>query len=198
MIHWLLQILQTLQGEPLWSSMLLLLLACASGILMLPLFAFEVCSGWFFGPWMAYLIMSLAIWLIVPSSLFLGRTLLKNRVQKLLAMNPKADYLLRALEKKGFMLMVLVRMSPFTPFGMTNYALSLSRLPWWKVTFATWIGASPLLLAMIWIGVESSHLGHWQAPSEGMWSYGLGAAVMALLLWLVTRTIKRALAEFEV
>lgn len=197
MFELVVQLMHSIQAEPVLSALVLVLLAFTSGMLMMPLFVFELCSGALFGTWHAFLLMSCAIWLIVPSSLFLGRNLLHSRIQQMLETRPKVEHMLHALEQKGFLLMVLVRLSPLTPFGLTNYALSLSRMKWWKVTFATWLGASPLLIAMIVLGAQSSELGNLSQNQNHPWVLPLGIAVLGLVIFLVQKTLRNALSEFK-
>lgn len=70
-------------------------------------------------------------------SFVIGKTLLRGYVEKVLSESPKFQSIDRAIEKEGFKLMLLLRLSPLFPFALSNYlygASSIKFLPYFLGT----------------------------------------------------------------
>src|SRR6056300_1686152 len=94
-------------------------------------------SGYLFGllPGTATCLFSAAV--AASLSFVIGRTLLRGYVERVLARSPKFQSIDRAIEKEGFKLMLLLRLSPLFPFALSNYlygASSIKFLPYFLGT----------------------------------------------------------------
>ncbi|MEZ6059635.1 MAG: VTT domain-containing protein [Planctomycetaceae bacterium] len=57
----------------------------------------------------------------------------------------------RAVEKRGGWLILLLRLNPLTSSDIVSWAAGLTRIPVWRVMFATAFGMAPLCFAQAWL-----------------------------------------------
>jgi len=82
-------------------------------------------------------------------SFVIGRTLLRGYVEKVLDGNPKFKSMDRAIEKEGFKLMLLLRLSPLFPFALSNYLYGASSIQFLPYFFGTLLGFGECSLASL-------------------------------------------------
>lgn len=66
--------------------------------------------------------------------------------------NPKFSSMDRAVEKEGFKLMLLLRLSPLFPFALSNYLYGASSIRFWPYFFGTLLGFAPGTFAYVYAG----------------------------------------------
>ena len=57
----------------------------------------------------------------------------------------------KAIEKHGFKVMFLIRLNPATPYGIMNYMVGVTAVPFW-VNFTAYIGIIPVMAFEIYMG----------------------------------------------
>src|SRR5210317_1465076 len=139
-------------------------------------------SGYLFGllPGTATCLFSAAI--AASISFVIGRTLLRGYVEKVLAENPKFQSMDRAIEKEGFKLMLLLRLSPLFPFALSNYLYGASSIQFAPYFFGTLFGFAPGTFAYVYAGRIGKALTIDSASSEPWYVYVGGMAVLLVLL----------------
>lgn len=140
-------------------------------------------SGYLFGtlPGTATCLFSAAI--AASISFVIGRTLLRGYVEGVLAGNPKFQSMDRAIEKEGFKLMLLLRLSPLFPFALSNYLYGASSIRFLPYFFGTLLGFAPGTFAYVYAGrVGKALLSIDEATSEPWYVYVGGMAVLVALL----------------
>ena len=55
------------------------------------------------------------------------------------------------LDRRGGWLVFLLRVNPLTSSDLVSYAAGFTRIPIWKVMFATMLGMAPLCFAQAWL-----------------------------------------------
>lgn len=55
------------------------------------------------------------------------------------------------LDRRGSWLIFLLRVNPLTSSDLVSYAAGFTRIPTWKVMFATMLGMAPLCFAQAWL-----------------------------------------------
>jgi len=60
----------------------------------------------------------------------------------------------KAIEKEGFKLIFLTRLSPVLPFPLLNYVFGATHISFLRYLFSTILGVFPLTVAYTWIGTE--------------------------------------------
>lgn len=166
------------------------------GILLAPTGILAIIAGAIFGMQTgAFVVLSGAL-LAATTGFLCGRFLARQWLDKQLAKNPRAHDIKRAVEKKGFWIVVLVRLSPAVPFNFTSYVLGASRIQWSTFMGATGLGMLPIKLLLIWTGASGSEL--LAAADPGAWGtkewllYGGGTVASVVLVGLIGMIIARS------
>ena len=69
-----------------------------------------------------------------------------------MARDPRLAALDEAVSRQGAFLVVLLRLSPFAPYNVVNYALSASRVGLVAFAGASLVGMAPITFAWAWAG----------------------------------------------
>jgi uncharacterized membrane protein YdjX (TVP38/TMEM64 family) len=123
-------------------------------IFLIPSMALSLGVGPAFGFWPGLLYTVVASNLGGTVAFLLGRTLLRRRVETWARDKPRLNAIDAAVARNAIPIVALIRMSPFLPFTILNYVLSLTRIPWWKYALGTFCGMLPLNAAFVFIGCE--------------------------------------------
>lgn len=139
-------------------------------------------SGYLFGiiPGTATCLFSAAI--AASISFVIGRTLLRGYVENVLDDNPKFRCMDKAIEKEGFKLMLLLRLSPLFPFALSNYLYGASSIQFLPYFFGTLLGFAPGTFAYVYAGRIGKALTMDSASSEPWYVYAGGLAVVVGLI----------------
>eukprot|EP00970_Alexandrium_tamarense_P008331 scaffold1593_cov193-Alexandrium_tamarense.AAC.32 len=87
-----------------------------------------------------------------------------------------------AIEKEGFKLMLLLRLSPLFPFALSNYLYGASSIRFGPYFFGTLLGFAPGTFAYVYAGDVGRALTIDSAKSEPWYVYLGGLAVVAGLI----------------
>jgi len=79
---------------------------------------------------------------------FVARDWAASQIEK----RPKFKAVDKAVEKHGMWLIALIRFSPILPFGLCNYMLGLTNVPFWKYWISSTIGLAPYTIAYAYLG----------------------------------------------
>ena len=109
-------------------------------------------SGYLFGllPGTATCLFSAVV--AASISFVIGRTCLRGYVESVLADNPKFRAMDRAIDKGGFKLMLITRLSPLFPFALSNYLFGASSIQFPNYFFGTVLGFLPGTFAYVYAG----------------------------------------------
>jgi uncharacterized membrane protein YdjX (TVP38/TMEM64 family) len=127
-----------------------------------------------------------------------GRYLARQFVEGLLARDPRLLLIDRAVERNGFKLVALLRMSPAVPFVLLNYALGLSRVRL-RDYVAGSIGMLPVVAMYVYSGKVAGDLATLAAGAaqpRGTVYYtmiGLGLVATIAVSVVVTRIARQAI-----
>lgn len=170
-------------------------------LLVIPAAMFTFVAGYSFGALGGALI---AIPGIATSSMaifLLARFLLRNTVQRWLLRDPRYLALDRLLAKLGPRAVVLLRLSPITPFSVLNYAFGLTAIPTRDYFLATCIGTIPGSLFYAQLGAVApslARIAEGRLPETGRAQTFLlifGLVVTAVVAVWLGRIAKRTIAE---
>ena len=139
-------------------------------------------SGYLFGllPGTATCLLSAVI--AASISFVIGRTCLRGYVEGVLADNPKFRAMDRAIDKGGFKLMLITRLSPLFPFALSNYLFGASSIQFPNYFFGTLFGFLPGTFAYVYAGSVGKALTIDSASSKPWYIYLAGMAVIIILL----------------
>ena len=113
---------------------------------------------------------------------------------------PKADAVLRELQRQSWQLIVLTRLSPVLPFAFMTFVLAMVGVPRGRFLGASVLGMLPRSLFFYWLGTQAQDvLALLHDPSQGTSSkllfIGLVMASLLGLYSLFNRALKRVLAR---
>lgn len=132
------------------------------------------------------------------AAFLLGRTLARGPIERRMAGNARFQAISRAIERDGFKIVLLVRLSPAFPFTLLNYALGLTRVTFRDYLLASAIGMVPGTLLYVYIGTAAQSVATASGDSVGWPRIALmlaGLAATVAVVVLVTRIARRELAE---
>eukprot|EP00571_Detonula_confervacea_P013410 CAMPEP_0172304558 /NCGR_PEP_ID=MMETSP1058-20130122/5951_1 /TAXON_ID=83371 /ORGANISM="Detonula confervacea, Strain CCMP 353" /LENGTH=365 /DNA_ID=CAMNT_0013015835 /DNA_START=139 /DNA_END=1236 /DNA_ORIENTATION=+ len=139
-------------------------------------------SGYLFGSLPGTVTCLFSASIAASISFVIGRTLLRGYVERVLADNPKFQSMDKAIEKEGFKLMLLLRLSPLFPFALSNYLYGASSIRFLPYFFGTLLGFAPGTFAYVYAGRIGKALTIDSASAEPWYVYVGGMAVVVALL----------------
>jgi uncharacterized membrane protein YdjX (TVP38/TMEM64 family) len=185
-----------------WGPVLLSLFYVVATVLFLPGSIITLGAGVLFGVWKGFLAAWAGANLGAFAAFLLGRTLARDWVDRKASAHPRFSAIESAVSREGFKIVLLLRLSPVFPFNLLNYALGLTRVPFWKYAVATLIGMVPGGLMYVYIGSAAGSLAAVAAGDvEGGFAaqllkwIGLGVTVVVTLF--VTRLARKSLKAME-
>ena len=129
-----------------------------------------------------------------------GRALGRNWVEKRLGDSLRLQALDEAVETQSFYIVCLTRFAIVLPFNLLNFAFGLTRIRATTYVAATALGMLPAVALYVYLGTLADDFGQILEgelrPSAGAYWIGAGALfAIALVIWIVHRTAKRALSQ---
>lgn len=168
--------------------------------LCFPVSALGISAGLLFGPWLGFGLVMGSLVLSGSVMFGLGRSLLRTRIQRMLATRPKLAAVDRMVGKRAVRLNLLARLSPLN-YGLVCYTLAAGRTAFRSYVIGL-AATVPSIVAQIWIGVvarKSGSLGSdAEGPSTGGWiGLAVGLVFFILLGWQIRRLVQAAWKEME-
>jgi len=179
---------QVVEGAAGWGALLLGLSYTLGALLLIPGALFSMLAGFLYGPIFGALlaIPSTALASFVVFSL--SRSVLRSTVERLSRRVARLRALDRVLERHGPRAVVLLRLSPLTPFGILNFAFGSSRMRARDYAWASALGGIPggFLYAQLGAWLPSlTELGGARSLPEGPFGTALVVGGIALSLGVV-------------
>lgn len=159
-----------------WAGLYFILLYCAAVLLFLPTPLFTLAGGALFGPF-AIVINLFAITLGSTLAFLISRYLNSDWLYHF--HNKRLQHIIEGVDEEGWRFVAIVRLLPFMPFDIINYALGLTRISLLQYLLTTAICLIPAITAYTLLG----HIGGAAMQGkEDLWDLG---AIAILLLMLV-------------
>ena len=169
-----------------------------STVALLPGAILTLAAGFAYGPGWGLAIASPASVAGATCAFILGRTVLRGWAQRQVERSPRMGAIDAAVEREGFKLVLLLRLSPLFPFNVLNYALSLTRVSLGRYVLASAIGMLPGTALYVYLGslapaaaALSSATRGGSTPRTTLYVAGLVATVAVVVI--ATRAARRAL-----
>lgn len=170
-------------------------IAILSGLAILPTNIVGMTSGWAFGFPLGLFTMLSAIAGAVTINFFVSRKIGRKNFKHLLNEKPKLKAIHEALLDSNFAkvvtIIILLRLSPATPFAATNFMLSASGVPMKSYISGTILAYIPRTAATVFVGSSLSRL-NFDQPSES-WILILGIIATIVTTIVIGVLSKRAL-----
>ncbi|MDG2123309.1 MAG: TVP38/TMEM64 family protein [Verrucomicrobiales bacterium] len=143
-----------------------------------------------------------SVWVSVASTsgagvaFLTGRYLARGMVEKRLEGNVRFAAIDRAVEREGWKIVGLTRLSPVFPFTLLNYAFGLTRVNFWHYLVASWVGMMPGTVMYVYLGSLGKAAADGGGRTTGEWVlYGVGLLATVVVTVYVTRLAKKSLAK---
>ncbi len=148
-----------------------------------PAAVMTLAGGAVFGFVKGTIVISLASTLGATLAFLLARTVLKERAGRMAASSPRFAGLNRAIEKEGWKIVALVRLSPLFPFTVVNYLFGLTPVRPLSYVLASWVAMLPGTAAYVYFGAALGDAASGADPVQKAIKLSLGvAAIVATVL----------------
>lgn len=171
-------------------------------VIFAPAFLLTIAAGAIFGFVKGVVYVMIGATIGATLAFLTGRYLARQFVEGLLRREPRLQIIDRAVERHGFRLVALLRMSPAVPFVLLNYALGLSRIKVMDYVAGS-IGMLPVVAMYVYTGKiagDLATLASGVAQPRGPLYYvmiALGFVSTVAVTIYVTRIARRAI-EHEI
>ena len=167
-------------------------------VAFLPGSILTLAAGFAYGPLWGLAIVSPASVAGATAAFLLGRTLLRDWAVRKTRGSPQLRAIQSAVDREGFKLILLLRLSPLIPFNVLNYALSLSNVRLGTYVVASAIGMLPATALYVYLGSLAPTAAQLSAAGKAGGSsrtllYAAGLAATIAVVSIVTRSARRAL-----
>ncbi len=183
-----------------WGPVLLAAACVVACVLFVPGLILTMGAGFLFGVVRGTIAASMGSLLGATAAFLVGRTLLREPIEKRMAAYPRFQAIDRAVGRQGFKIVLLVRLSPVLPFNVLNYGFGLTNARLRHYVPASWIGMLPATVMYVYLGSALKSLADVAAGApEGGTSqtvfFVAGLAMTVVAAVVVTRVARRALDE---
>ncbi|VVB71359.1 SNARE associated Golgi protein [uncultured archaeon] len=173
----------TLDSYGYWSPLFFIIFFAILTTLFIPATLLTIPSGIIYGLWWGFTLNFIGAMLGATVSFFVARFLGKEFISKLLKKTYfnkiiKIDY---ELEKHGFHHTLVLRLLPFLPFVLVDYALGVSRIKFKDYFLGTAVGVLPTIFLFAYFGASLASL-NWISISISI--------ILVALIYFVGRYFK--------
>jgi uncharacterized membrane protein YdjX (TVP38/TMEM64 family) len=100
----------------------------------------------------------------------------------------------RAIGRKGWKVVLLLRLSPLIPFSVSNYLYGLTAISFLSYFVASWVGMLPGTLLYVYLGAAGQSIGAARQKNPWEWALlGAGLVATAAVTVLLTRVARKEL-----
>ena len=169
-------------------------------VLLLPGSVLTLGAGFLFGLGTGFVSAWIGATLGACVAFLVGRNLARAWISKKMVMNPKFAAIDEAVAREGFKIVFLLRLSPVFPFNLLNYALGLTKIPFWKYALASALGMIPGGLMYVYLGSAAGSLaqigqGGGEQTGGQRVLFWVGLAATAAVVTYVTRVARQGLQD---
>ena len=201
--EWIAFFLAWIRGFGVAGAVVYALAYVAGTVLLVPGTALTAAAGLLYGPVFGVLLVSPASVAGATLAFLIGRYFARDWVKSKLAKYPRFSAIDRAVERRSFKVVLLLRLQPvFLPFAMLNYALGVTGVRLRDYVLASWLGMLPATILYVYLGSavhNISDLTHGKLPEAGIWGQLLfwGGLVATVLLVVFAGRIARSALQRE-
>lgn len=177
-----------------WAGFILAYVLAA--VCMVPGSILTLAAGVVFGVAGGVALVSVASTMGAGAAFLAGRYLARGWVESRLKSMPRFAALDRAVARRGWLIVLLARLSIVIPYNLLNYALGLTRVRFGAYLASTFAGMLPAIFLYVYLGSVAGNLAALDRAGESalpQWLLIAGLIVAALLLVVIARITARAL-----
>ena len=190
-----------IEGLGVWGPVAFGLIYAVWAVLFLPGAALTLAGGAIFGLATGTVTVLLGATLGAAFSFLIARYFARERVEKLARSNRKFSAIDRAIEKGGWKIVAMLRLSPAMPFNVQNYLYGVTAIQFWPCVLASLVFMLPGTFLYVYLGhlagegLAAAAGGGADRPL-GQWVLlGVGLAATVAVTVYVTKLAQKALNE---
>jgi uncharacterized membrane protein YdjX (TVP38/TMEM64 family) len=167
-------------------------------LLMVPASWIQGAAGYLLGPVFGFLFAWLTSLIAGSISFWLAGTTLRRFIERKARRDVRFLAIDRAIGDEGHKLVMLLRLSPVSPYNVVNYALGLTQVRFRDYVLGTALGSIPPVLIYTYIGSSVGNveqLLEGSAAGQASWMHAVGLLTTIVATVLVTRFAQRAVAK---
>lgn len=154
-------------------------------------------AGALFGALGGTIVVLIGATMTATIAFLLARTVLRSRIEKLVASRPSFAAIDQAVAREGAKIVFLVRLAAVFPFLFVNYAFGLTGIKTGAYVLATVLGIIPGTVAFVYLGAAGAALATQNATKTAFMIAGvvIAFAVSIFVARIASAAVKRAAAE---
>jgi len=196
-----LKLLNWLDGQGHWASLLFILIMMLVVVLLLPGVLFTVGAGFVFGLVAGTIYVVIGTTLGAMLAFLIARYLFGERASAFVRQHTKLKLISQELTPQGWKIVLLSRLIPFFPFKLSNYFFGLTTFSLRGFAGGTFLGIIPFSLHNVYLGSLAADItligtrNSDRTPLE--WAlYGMGFVVAVAVILYLNRLARSALERY--
>jgi uncharacterized membrane protein YdjX (TVP38/TMEM64 family) len=172
-------------------------------VLLGPAWLFALVAGLAFGLVRGGLLVWASATLGAAAAFLIARYFARHRIEKLVRKNEKYEAVDRAIQRHGWKVVFLLRISPILPYTLSSYIYGLTKVDFWHYIIASAVGMVPMVAVYVSIGAAGRQAalaaaggGHHQSKVEWI-VLGVGLVFTIAAALLIARAAKRELVRMR-
>ena len=194
--EWLTSLIEWIDANRSISWLVFMLVYISFTVLLFPGSVLTLSAGFLFGLGFGFVLVSAASVVGACFAFLLGRYFARDWVADKIEGNAKFSALDNAVRDKGFVIVLLTRLSPVFPFSLLNYSLGITAVRFPNYALGSWLGMMPGTLLYVYLGSAAQNLTEvfsGEAASGSNVLLYVGLAATLVLTILITRFATQAL-----
>ena len=194
--EWLIQLIELAQAHPRIAWIGFILAYVLAAVFMVPGSILTLAAGVLFGVPLGVALVSLASTLGACCAFLVGRFAARDWVESRLEAMPRFRALDRAVSRRGWLIVLLARLSVVIPYNLLNYALGLTNVRFGAYLFSTFVGMVPAIFLYVYLGSVAGSLASLDqevTPAIPQSMFIAGLILTAVLIVVIARLTARAL-----
>ena len=151
-------------------------------------------AGFIFGVVKGSIIVSISSTLGAGLAFLIGRYVARDWVMKKIANNKNFKAIDKTVNKNGWKIIGLLRLSPLLPFSLSNYAFGLTGISFKGYFFSSWIGMLPLTIMYVYIGSVAGNIANLN-PTDNQtplkWIFFIGGLLLTIIVSIYVSIIAK-------
>src|SRR5689334_11221984 len=144
--------LERIHGLGAWAPLCFILTYIVACLTFFPGVILTLGGGVLFGVLRGTLFVSIGATIGAGCAFLLSRYLARDWVTRKLSTNPKFRAIDDAVERDGWKIVGLIRLSPAFPFIPLNFVFGLTKIPFWHFVCITWVSILPMSCMFVYLG----------------------------------------------
>lgn len=191
---WLETVRKWSMANPLTGALIFAAIYIAATISVTPCTPLSLLGGFAFGFTVGLPLVFVAALLGAALAFWIARTLLHDRVVRMIAGHPRLVAVDEALTEAGWKVVVLLRLSPIVPFNLQNYFYGVTEIPFRTYFLASAAGILPGTAVYVYLGATAGLAVADRSMMPAEWALviaGLIATIAAC--WMIAAIARRHL-----